>query len=266
MKTISELINLRGRQTLITGGTGAIGRVIADTVAELGSDVILLDRPGSDFESLQKELHDRWKVKVLFKACDLEDGEQRQEILVWLKQDVDTLDILVNNAAFVGESNLEGWVTSFEKQSVETWKRALEVNLTAVFELTQGCVPLMKGGFGSIINISSIYGLSGPDLRLYEGTKMGNPAAYAASKGGMLQLSRWLATTLAPAIRVNSISPGGVYRNQPDVFVQRYIERTPMGRMATEEDFKGAIAYLASDLSAYFTGQNLIVDGGWTAW
>lgn len=266
MKTIAELIDLRGRKTLITGGTGAIGRVIADTVAELGSDVILLDRPGSDFGSLRKELKDRWETEVSYKACDLEDGKQRREVLEWLKQDIGELDILVNNAAFVGESDLEGWVTSFDKQSVETWKRALEVNLTAIFELTQGCVPLMQSGSGSIINISSIYGVSGPDLRLYEGTSMGNPAAYSASKGGLIQFSRWLATTLAPAIRVNVISPGGVYRNQPEVFVQRYIERTPLKRMAAEEDFKGAVAYLASNLSSYFTGQNLVIDGGWTVW
>ena len=95
---------------------------------------------------------------------------------------------------------------------------------------------------------------------------MGNPSAYAASKGGLVQLTRWLATVLAPKVRVNSISPGGVFRDQPDEFCQRYIERTPMRRMATEEDLKGAIAYLATDLSSYVTGHNLIVDGGWTTW
>lgn len=95
---------------------------------------------------------------------------------------------------------------------------------------------------------------------------MGNPAAYAASKGGLVQLTRWLSTVLAPAIRVNCISPGGVDRRQPEPFVERYLARTPLGRMAVEEDFKGAAAYLCSDLSAYVTGQNLLVDGGWTAW
>ena len=95
---------------------------------------------------------------------------------------------------------------------------------------------------------------------------MGNPAAYAASKGGLLQLTRWLSTTLAPSVRANAISPGGVYRNQPISFVKRYEARTPLGRMATEEDIVGAVVYLASDLSTYVTGQNLIVDGGWTAW
>jgi len=95
---------------------------------------------------------------------------------------------------------------------------------------------------------------------------MANPAAYAASKGGLLQLTRWLATTLAPKIRVNAISPGGIARNQPSSFVERYEARTPLGRMATEDDFRGAIAYLASDMSAYVTGQNLRVDGGWGSW
>ena len=95
---------------------------------------------------------------------------------------------------------------------------------------------------------------------------MGNPAAYAASKGGIVQLTRWLSTTLAPDIRVNTLSPGGVFRNQPEVFVKRYEEKVPLGRMATEEDFKGSVAFLASDLSQYVTGQNMLVDGGWGAW
>jgi NAD(P)-dependent dehydrogenase (short-subunit alcohol dehydrogenase family) len=95
---------------------------------------------------------------------------------------------------------------------------------------------------------------------------LGSPAAYAASKGGLLQLTRWLATVLAPEIRVNAVSPGGVLRGQPEAFVRRYETRVPLGRMATEADLKGAVAYLASDAAAYVTGQNLLVDGGWTAW
>jgi NAD(P)-dependent dehydrogenase (short-subunit alcohol dehydrogenase family) len=95
---------------------------------------------------------------------------------------------------------------------------------------------------------------------------MGNPAAYSVSKGGMVQFTRWLATVLAPEIRVNAISPGGIWRTQPEDFHRRYIERTPLGRMASEEDLKGAVVYLASDMSSYVTGQNLLVDGGWTSW
>jgi len=133
--------------------------------------------------------------------------------------------------------------------------------------LSQAFAPeLQLGEGGNIINIASIYGELGPDWNLYKDTNMGNPAAYSASKGGLVQLTRWLATTLAPNIRVNSISPGGVFRNQPKVFVERYSVKTPLERMATEEDFIGVVAFLASDMSQYLTGQNIIVDGGWSTW
>ena len=108
--------------------------------------------------------------------------------------------------------------------------------------------------------------MAGPDLRLYDGTTMGNPAAYAASKGGLIQFTRWLSTVAAPEVRVNGICPGGIWRNQDTKFIERYVARTPLRRMATENDFKGALAYLASDLSHYVTGQILTVDGGWTVW
>lgn len=177
------------------------------------------------------------------------------------------LDILINNAAFVGTTGLQGWGVPFAEQSVETWRRALEVNLTAAFHLCQGVMPLLQtSGRGSIINMGSIYGEYGPDWSLYKGTAMSNPAAYGASKGGLLQLTRWLATTVAPAVRVNAISPGGIARGQASTFVRRYEARTPLGRMATEDDFRGVIAFLASDMSIYMTGQNLLVDGGWGIW
>jgi NAD(P)-dependent dehydrogenase (short-subunit alcohol dehydrogenase family) len=125
---------------------------------------------------------------------------------------------------------------------------------------------LKAGPGGSIINIASIYGQWGPDWSLYQGTAMANPAAYGASKGALIQFTRWLSTTLGPDVRANVISPGGVARGQPGSFVERYSARTPLRRMATEEDFRGAVAYLASDLSDYVTGQVLAVDGGWGAW
>lgn len=265
MKTIAKLMDLTGRKALITGSSGHIGQVIALTLAELGAQLILVDRPGSDHDGLLKELADTNASKHRIVHCDLEAAESRSHLIECLRHDMVSLDILVNNAAFVGTSDLQGWATPFEQQSVETWRRALEVNLTAAFDLIKGLAPNMRqSARGSIINIASIYGVVGPDYSLYEGTAMGNPAAYAASKGGLLQLTRWLASTLAPTIRVNAISPGGVFRNQPQAFVQRYEQRTLLSRMANEEDFKGAIAYLASDLSAYVTGQNLMVDGGWS--
>ena len=125
---------------------------------------------------------------------------------------------------------------------------------------------MSRSGNASIINIGSIYGVYGPDPSLYQDLSLHNPAAYAASKGGLIQLTRWLATTLAPFVRVNSISPGGIFRNQPEEFVDRYSSKTPLGRMGTEEDIKGAIMYLATDLSNWVTGQNVLIDGGWGTW
>lgn len=267
MTTIKELISLNGRCALITGATGGLGQMMADTLAELGADLILVDRPSSDFTSLSHSLGERWGVSIDQYECNLEEQEQRNTLIASVIESHKELNILINNAAFVGTSDLTGWSVPFEQQTVETWRRALEINLTAVFELSQKFMPLLKkSAGGNIINITSIYGEHGPDWRLYEGTMMSNPAAYGASKGGLVQLTRWLATTVAPDVRVNAISPGGVFRNQPDVFVQRYESKTPLARMANADDFRGAVAYLASDLSKYVTGQILAVDGGWGCW
>jgi NAD(P)-dependent dehydrogenase (short-subunit alcohol dehydrogenase family) len=265
--TIKQLMSLKGRRALVTGATGALGKIMADTLAELGADLVLVDRPGADCQDLIDTLSQRWGVHIQYRHCDLEQQGERAELIKWLKESHGGLNILINNAAFVGTSDLPGWGVPFEEQTVETWRRALEVNLTAVFDLCQGLAPMLKTAEGaSIINIGSIYGQYGPDWGLYEGTSMSNPAAYGASKGGLLQLTRWLATTIAPHVRVNAISPGGIFRNQPQEFVRRYEARTPLGRMASEDDFRGAVAYLSSDLSTYVTGQTLAVDGGWGAW
>ncbi|MEQ1794861.1 MAG: SDR family oxidoreductase [Nitrospira sp.] len=266
MPAISELMSLRGRRALITGAAGGLGRVLADTLAELGADLVLVDRPGSNLELLAKELTERWTVTAQCRVCDLEVSAQRTDLVKQLCAGTEGLSVLINNAAFVGTSELKGWAVPFEDQTIETWRRALEVNLTAAFELCQGLAPLLRASGGNIINVASIYGEYGPDWRLYEGTTMANPAAYAASKGGLIQVTRWLATTLAPKVRVNAISPGGIFRGQPVAFVERYAARTPLGRMAQEDDFRGAVAYLASDLSKYVTGHNLSVDGGWGIW
>jgi len=260
-------MNLKGRRALITGATGGLGKVITDALAELGADLVLIDQPGSDFQNLIESVVQRWGSSVQSRLCDLEKQDQRSELITWLKSDDKGLNILINNAAFVGTSELEGWAVPFEEQTVETWRRAMEVNLTAVFDLCQGLTPLLKSAGGSsIINIASIYGEYGPDWSLYEGTNMSNPAAYGVSKGGLIHFTRWLATTIAPTVRVNAISPGGIYRNQNDLFVSKYEERTPLKRMAKEDDFRGAIAFLASDMSRYVTGQIIRVDGGWGIW
>lgn len=265
MRHIRNLMDLTGRVAIITGGAGHIGFAIAQTLAEAGASLALVDRNLSDLERSAHALGEGADVALF--PLDLGVEADVRGLPSRVAERFGRIDVLVNCAAFVGTSNLEGWSVPFEEQKSAAWRAAFEVNVTAAFELVQAALPWLRiSGKGSIVNISSLYGEYGPDWRLYEGTTMGNPAAYGASKGALNQLTRWLATTLAPDVRCNAISPGGVARNQPAEFVNRYVERTPLKRMACEEDFKGAALFLASDMSCYVTGQNLAVDGGWGIW
>lgn len=252
MKKIEELINLQGRKTLVVGGIGHIGLAACETLKELGAKVAVMDLEGKG---------------DLFFPCDLRNEKETRKKVQEVIQQLNGLDILIHCAAYVGTTKIPGWVVPFEEQTVETWEQAMRVNLTSAFVLIQESKKaLQQSGHGSVLLFSSVAGILGPDNRLYEGTTMQSPAGYHASKGGLLQLTRYFAAILAPKIRVNAISPSGVWRNQPQVFQERYQQRIPLGRMATEEDMKGAIVYLASDLSRYVTGHNLVIDGGFTIW
>jgi len=267
MRSLRELMDLQGRVGLVTGGGGHIGAAIGEALAELGASVAVLDVNVEAGERVASRLGNQYGVETMVLAVDLTDENAIRAVSGAVVERFGRLDTLVNCAALVGTSGLEDLTAPFLEQGTGTWRMALEVNLTAAFLLAQQCSEILgRDGGGSIINVGSIYGMVGSDLSLYEGTAMGSSAAYGVSKGGIIQLTRWMATMLAPAVRVNMITPGGVLRGQPELFCQRYIDRTPMKRMAIEEDFKGAVAYLASNLSAYVTGQNLVVDGGWTVW
>ena len=252
---------------LITGASGHLGRIASETFAEIGYDLILTDLKATGLVGLAAGIRRKWGSQVLCLPCNLGRETERLRLIRRIKADGHGLACLLNNAALVGSSGAGGWAVPFARQSLKTWRQALEVNLTAPFHLSQALAEeLGRARGGTIINIASIYGEVGPDWRLYEGTSMGNPAAYAASKGGLIQLTRYLATTLAPKIRVNAISPGGIFRGQEKTFTKKYCSRVPMKRMATEGDFRGALVYLASELSSYVTGQILNIDGGWTSW
>jgi len=266
-RDIAQLARLDGRVAIVTGATGHIGRVAADTLAELGATVAVVDLDTDRCAEVATDISERRGVRSLAIDTDLADEDRTRAVAERVLDATGRIDVVVHFAALVSAEPLPNWTTPFEEQGTEVWRRALEVNLTAVFVLTQACTPALRaGGNGSVVTVGSTYGIVGPDWRIYEGTDMGNAAGYAASKGGVVQLTRWLATTLAPDVRVNCLTPGGVFRGHPDSFREAYEERTPLGRMATEEDYKGAVAYLAGDLSRYVTGHNLVVDGGWTAW
>jgi NAD(P)-dependent dehydrogenase (short-subunit alcohol dehydrogenase family) len=264
---MKESFSLNEKIAVVTGGAGHLGSVMAEALAECGAGIVLVDIDPKAGNKKIAELKKKYKIKTLFLPVDLAEESRVRAIPELVLDKFGSLDVLVNCAALVGTSELIGWAVPFERQSSDTWRNALEVNLTSVFVLCQAAAPaLAASGKGSIINVSSIYGLIGPDMGLYEGTSSGNPAAYGASKAGLLQLTRYLATVLAPKVRVNAITPGGIFRNHKDPFLSRYNKKVPLKRMASEQDFKGAAAYLAGDASSYVTGHNLVVDGGLTAW
>ena len=254
MRSIPQLVSLDGRVALVVGGAGHIGRAMCDALRECGATVAVADRrPGQSEDT--------------FFEVDLQDEAAARALPESVASQLGGLDILIHSAAFVGTTQLPGWGVPFADQTVAAWDAALRVNLTSAFVLAQSAHGLLsRAGHGSIILVSSIYGLVAPDMRLYAGTTMQNPTAYGASKAGLRQLGRYLSTLMAPEVRVNVVTPGGVARGQPEAFVRRYEDRVPLQRMATEEDLKGVTVFLASDLSAYVTGQELLVDGGWTAW
>lgn len=262
-RTIAAMSRLENRVALVTGGAGHLGRSFAEALLELGAQVVLVDRDEAALEAAKRELGTKGVTTL---TADLLDEAATAAVVPSVVKQLGGLDILVNNAAFTGASGISGFAVPLAEQTLAAWNAAMRVNLSAPFQLSLAAREALVARRGVIINIGSIYGAVGPDFSLYEGTPMGNPAAYGASKGGLLQLTRYLATALAPHVRVNAISPGGVARGQPELFRKRYEARAPLGRMASEEDMKGALAYLASDLSAYVTGQHLLVDGGWTTW
>lgn len=266
MRTVAQLLDLSGRVALVTGGAGHIGRAIGEALVEQGATVAVADLDAAACARRAEELcaHAGRAGAAFAVPVDLGD-EAATRAAVRAAARGGALDLLVHNAGYTGATRLAGWAEPFAAQTLAAWRAAHAVNVDAAFVLAQEAAPLLARGPGAIVLVASIYGFVAPQWSLYDGTAMANPAAYGASKGGLIQLGRYLATTLAP-VRVNCLSPGGVARGQDARFVERYVARTPLARMAGEEDLKGAIAYLASPAAAYVTGHNLVVDGGWSAW
>jgi NAD(P)-dependent dehydrogenase (short-subunit alcohol dehydrogenase family) len=238
---VLEMFRLDGKRALVTGGAGLFGRQIVDALREAGADTFTASRSAAG-ES---------------KAFVFDQGDPAA--IENLIQQVGDIDILVNNAVL---RPMKGW-----DDHAQNFEQSMRVNATGVFLMTRIFGNAMaRRGRGSIINISSIQGLVGPDFTLYEDLGWDIPPDYFFHKGGLLQLTRYAAAKLGPrGVRVNAISPGGFFNNQDPRFVQRYNARTFLGRMANDSDLKGAVIFLASDASAYVTGANLVVDGGYTA-
>lgn len=243
---------------LVTGAAGLLGTALCEALVANGVSVIATDRQPSpalpDFES----------GLLTWIEADLEHVASRARLIDGVRLLAKGSLGIIHNASFVGDSELEGWKGPLESQSSEAWNRALEVSLTAAFSITRDLSQNLRRTPGSsIVHVSSIYSSLAPDWSLYEETNLGNPAAYGVAKAGVEQLTRWLATTLAPNVRVNAVAPGGLRRDQPQNFVQRYEAKVPLGRMGTETDVVDSILFLISSQSSYVTGQVLVVDGGY---
>ncbi len=257
--------SLEGKVAIVTGSSGLIGKAFCDALKEARAIVVAADINAND--DIKKDYY--------FHYTDITNEDSVKELSDTIINKYGKIDILVNNAAINDmfedpKATLE--LSKFENYPLELWEKSLKVNLTGTFICSKIIgKQMLQNKKGSIINIASTYGINAPDQSLYineAGEQMFfKPPAYSVTKGGVIMLTKFLAAYWGKSgIRVNTLTPGGVENGQDDFFINKYSNKTPLNRMASVEDYKGAIVFLASDASSYMTGANLIVDGGWTAW
>ncbi len=274
--TIQQKFDLSGRVAVVTGGVGLLGSEFCLTLAEAGACIAIVDLNASAAQATADTLTKNGFQAQAFPA-DITEPESVNALVEKVLAAFGRLDILVNSAAldpkFDPDAARKGIAPgAFEDYPLDQWNAALNVNLTGTFLTTQACVKpmLTQGKKGSIINICSTYGLNGPDQRIYikDGERVAfKPVYYTVTKAGVLGFTKYLAAYYAGTeIRVNALTPGGVFNDHEEYFVKNYSAKTIMGRMAKKDEMNGALLFLASDASSYMTGNNLIVDGGWTAW
>lgn len=275
MKSAAGLFSLDKKVAIVTGALGLLGKQHCHALAEAGAQIGVTDVDGAACRIFAAELSKDHGIKAVGVAADIVDPKSVEKLRDTVLNEFGAIDILVNNAAIndMFESPAKAAEESqFEHYPLHLWKKSLDVNVTGTFLCSQILgTEMARRGKGSIINIASTYGIVAPDQSLYkkpDGTQsFYKTAAYPTTKGAVIAFTRFLAAYWGKAgVRVNTLSPGGVENSQDEFFVGNYSARTPLGRMASPADYKGAILFLASDASAYMTGANLVVDGGWTAW
>ncbi|MBB3054880.1 SDR family oxidoreductase [Mucilaginibacter gotjawali] len=267
---MTNIFSLKNKTAIVTGALGLLGKKHCEALAEAGANVVVADMDEAASEKFAASLgeqHGGLKVDV---TSELSLKTARDKILTRYG----SIDILVNNAAINDMFENPGMakeLSAFENYPLDAFKKSLDVNVTGVFLASQVFGTVMaEQGSGSIINIASTYGIVGPDQSIYrnecgEQTFYKSPV-YPVTKGAVVNFTRFLAAYWgSKGVRVNTLSPGGVENSQNEFFVQNYSAKTLLGRMAQPTDYQGALVFLASDASAYMTGANLVVDGGWTA-
>ncbi len=271
---IVELYGLQGRVAIITGGTGLLGLQHAEIIAAAGGNPIIADLDEKKAITEAERINNKFNVNGLGVACDITKQDEVNNLAELVMKKYGVINILVNNAANnpkVEKGSVTNWSRA-ENLPLDIWNKDLEVGITGAFICTRTFGKLMAdSGSGSIINVASDLAIIAPDQRLYQinGIDAENqpvkPVTYSVVKTALLGLTRYFATYW-PMLRVNAISPGGVYNNQPDEFVVKLNQLIPMSRMANYDEYQGAILFLASDASSYMTGQNLVIDGGRSCW
>ena len=271
-KKSSELFSLANKVVVVTGGAGLLGQVFCQALVDAGAHVAIVDLDLASAETAAKKINKTDAQKVVAFESDITSPESVTQMVANVVKQLGRIDVLVNNAASKG-SSLDAFFESFEDYSLKTWREVMSVNIDGLFLVAQAVGKQMKKqGGGSIIQTSSIYGVVAPDQRIYEGSEyngraINTPAVYSASKAAVNGLTSYLSTYWASSkIRVNSLTPGGIASGQNSEFNKKYSNRVPLGRMGEASELVGALIYLASDASSYVTGQNLIVDGGLSAW
>ncbi|MBM3151247.1 MAG: SDR family oxidoreductase [Chloroflexi bacterium] len=274
MTHIFDRFKLTGHVAVVTGGAGLLGAEFCRTLAQAGAAVVVADVNQAAAFEVARQLEDEG-YRVIGSGLDVTCPESTQGTVEQTLQEFGHLDILVNCAAIDPKFDPQhvgpGSSGAFEDYPLEAWKQALDVNLTGMFLACQAAAkPMLAQGAGVIINICSMYGLVGPDQRLYQHKGQPpryKPVYYSVTKAGVLGLTNYLATYYSGKnIRVNALTPGGVFNGHDNEFMEAYAARSVLGRMAEKDELNGALLFLASDASAYMTGANLVVDGGWTAW
>ena len=269
-----NLFNVKDKIVVITGGLGQLGRQYSLALLDRGAKVAVIDLNIDENIIAEKFGERRNDKNLLFISADVTQKNSINAALTQINSTLGVPHALVNNAALDSPPNAPVEENGpFENYPENSWDEVMQVNVKGVFLCCQVIGGQMaEAGRGSIINICSTYGIVSPDQSLYEyrrktGVPFFKPVAYSASKSAILNLTRYLATYWAGKnVRVNTLTLGGVYNNQDAEFLKGYCARVPLGRMAREDEYNGAIIFLVSDASSYMTGSNLVTDGGWTAW
>jgi NAD(P)-dependent dehydrogenase (short-subunit alcohol dehydrogenase family) len=266
--SISPLFDLQDKVALVTGGAGLLASEHAIALMDHGAKVILADKNLAACEEAVSRLNSQGYESVQAISLDVTSRSSWESGLAFILDQHSRVDVLINNAGFTNQSKSKNFDAGFEDFPLEDWNNILDVNLTGCF---LGCQVIGKQMLlqqkGSIINIASLYGVVSPNHRIYPGTGISQPVAYSVSKHGVVALTKYLATLWAEkGVRVNALTPGGIWNGHQGLFLERFQQLNPIGRMSDKSELRGGIVFLASEASSHVVGHNLIIDGGWTAW